>query len=159
MNSNPRLVTVGGTITSQIHDVRATIAKAIFIANIILHSFPTANVAYYVYARSRCSLFFILSEHFFFCVRTRDTPDVQFARFVLRRRINRVRVISARFNSTVNQTDNLTILRSLPAISTESSSDFYWNFTLRLLQMATSRAPRHAAPWFGGCTKETRPNN
>lgn len=75
-----------------------------------------------------------------------SSPGVQFAQFVLHR-INRVRVMSARFNSTVNQTGNLTILRPLPAISNESSSDFYWNFTLRLLQMATSccnaGTPRH----------------
>ena len=88
------------------------------------------------------------------------TPGVQFAQFVLR--INRVRVMSARFNSTVNQTGNLTTLRPLPAISNEPSSDFYWNFTLRLLQMATSCCNASRSRHIGARRynqKETRPNN
>ena len=43
MNSNPRLVTVGGTITSQIHDVRARLPK-LYLSPILSYIFfPIAN--------------------------------------------------------------------------------------------------------------------
>lgn len=101
MNSNPRLVTVGGTITSQIHDVRTTIAKAIFIANIILHLFPPIANALITFMRARETiLFFILTKCFleyFLCIRTRGSSKIRHAQFVLRRRINRIRVIHVPF--------------------------------------------------------------
>lgn len=83
MNSNPRLVTVGGTITSQIHDVRATIAKAIFIVNIILHSFAIANaLVTFMRARDATLFFSVLFERFCrICVRTLVRHSIRTIRF------------------------------------------------------------------------------
>lgn len=100
MNSNPRLVTVGGTITSQIH-VQRRRAVAIAEAVIIYRKYyptsfsPIRKRPYCVYIR--VCVMHILSisfERSNLCVRTRRfRHGVQFIRTIsfLCHRINRVR--------------------------------------------------------------------
>lgn len=157
MNSNPRLVTVGGTITSQIHDVRATIAKAIFIANIILHFFPRQLMRLLHLCAHAKQPFYPFQTFFRICFRTLVRRSIRSIRFTSSYK-SHTRDPRSVLTAPLIKQIILTILRPLPALSNKVIVRFLLEFYAPVITdgCITLRRSSTAPPEY---MKETRANN